>query len=128
MTTYSAGFVAKRLQTVMNAWANISPDKSFSGMTLEQFKAAVKPSLDLRDRETVVKAGLKDVRSQRLVTDEASMKQLLMVVNAVKGDPSEGENGSLYSAMGYVPKYARRSGLTRKGATTAPTTQTATNN
>ena len=128
MTTYSASYVTRKLQIVINAWTNISPEKSFSGMTLDQFKATVKPSLDLRDRETAARSEMKDIRTQRPVVDAASMEQLLLVVNAVKGDPAAGENSSLYSAMGYVPKYARRSGLTRKGETTAPNTQTATSN
>jgi hypothetical protein len=41
-----------------------------------------------------------------------------LVVNAIKGDPDEGEDGPLYSALGYVPESARLSGLTRKGQTT----------
>jgi hypothetical protein len=36
------------------------------------------------------------------------------IVNAVKGDPEEGEDGPLYAAMGYVPASQRSTGLTRK--------------
>jgi len=39
---------AQKLQKVIDAWTTLRPTKSFSGMTLEQFKAKVKPSLDLR--------------------------------------------------------------------------------
>ena len=35
-------------------------------------------------------------------------------MNAVKGDPSEGQNGELYGAMGYVPKNKRSTGLVRQ--------------
>ena len=35
------------------------------------------------------------------------------MVNAVKGDPAEGDNGELYEAMGYVRKSERHSGLHR---------------
>ena len=123
-TKQSAKYVASKLEKVTNAWTTIRPDKSFAGMTLDQFKATVKPSLDLRDKETDLRNGLKDVRTQRPVVDAGSLDQTLLVVNAVKGDPAEGENGTLYAAMGYVPKYAKRSGLTRKGQTTAPAAPT----
>jgi hypothetical protein len=39
------------------------------------------------------------------------------IVNAVKGDPEEGEDGELYSAMGYVRRSDRSSGLTRRRGT-----------
>jgi hypothetical protein len=35
-------------------------------------------------------------------------------VDSVKGHPKFGENSPLYSAMGYVPKSERSSGLTRR--------------
>ena len=125
-TTHSAKYVAKKLQKVIDAWTTVRPDKSFAGMTLDQFKATIKPSLDLRDKDTTLRNGLKDVRTQRPLVDAGSMDNTLLVVNAVKGDPAEGENGSLYATMGYVPKYAKRSGLTRKGQTTTPVAQNAT--
>ena len=39
---------------------------------------------------------------------------MLLVVNAVKGDPAEGEDGELYEAMGYVRKSERSTGKTNK--------------
>ena len=43
------------------------------------------------------------------------------MVNAVKGDPEEGDNGELYEAMGYVRRSERSSGLHRgKQASPAP--------
>src|ERR1035437_5898979 len=79
----------------------------------------------LRDKDTTLRNGLKDGRTQRPLVDAGSMDHTLLVVNAVKGDPAEGENGSPYATMGYVPKYAKRSGLTRKGQTTTPVAQNA---
>ena len=116
--------VAVKLQKVIDAWTTLRPTKSFAGMTLEQFKVKVQPSLDSRDQLTIVRTQATDHRTQRLLSDDASLGLAQLVVNSVKGDPNEGEDGSLYAAMGYVPKSARRSGLTRKGATTAPVVQT----
>ena len=124
MPTHSPKKVAGKLQKLIDAWTTLRPTKSFAEMTLEQFKAKVQPSLDTRDQLVTVRTQATDHRTQRLLSDDASLGLVQLVVNSVKGDPNEGEDGSLYAAMGYVPKNARRSGLTRKGATTAPVVQT----
>ena len=49
------------------------------------------------------------------------MKQVNLVVNAVKGDPTEGEDGEFYAAMGYIRKSDRASGKTNKKKSAAPT-------
>ena len=125
MATHNPKRTANKLQKVIDAWTTIRPTKSFAGMTLEQFKAQVQPSLAARDQLTTLQSQATDSRTQRRQSDSASLELAQLVVNSVKGDPAEGENGSLYAAMGYVPKSERRSGLTRKGQTTPPD-QTAT--
>jgi hypothetical protein len=109
-----------KLQKLIDAWTTLRPTKSFGGMTLEQFKTQVQPSLAARDQLVTLCNQTTDNRTQRQQSDDASLELAQLVVNSVKGDPAEGENGSLYAAMGYVPKSARRSGLTRKGQTTPP--------
>jgi hypothetical protein len=116
--------VAAKLQKVIDAWGTIRPTKSFASMTLDQFKAKVQPSLTARDQLTSLRSQATDSRIQRQQSDASSLNAALLVVNAVKGDPDEGENGSLYTAMGYIPKSERRSGLTRKGQTAPPVTVT----
>jgi hypothetical protein len=127
MATHNPKRTANKLQKIVDAWTTIRPTKTFAGMTLEQFKAQVQPSLAARDQLTTLQSQATDSRTQRRQSDSASLELAQLVVNSVKGDPAEGENGSLYTAMGYVPKSARRSGLTRKGQTTPPV-QTATAN
>ena len=127
MPTQSPKKVAAKLQQVIDAWTTIRPAKSFSGMTLEQFKAKVQPSLAARDQLTTLRTQSTDSRVQRHQSDDASLGLAQLVVNAVKGDAEEGEDGPLYAAMGYVTKSQRRSGLTRKGQTT-PAVQTAVAN
>ena len=120
MPTHNPKRVANKLQKLIDAWTTLRPATSFAGMTLEQFGAQVKPSLDARGQLTTLRSQATDSRTQRHQSDDASMELAQLVVNSVKGDPAEGENGSLYAAMGYIPKSARRSGLTRKGQTTPP--------
>lgn len=127
MPTHSPKRVAEKLQKVVDAWETLRSTKSFAGMTLEQFKAKVQPSLDVRGQLTTLLSQLKDYRTQRHVSDHASLDLAQMVVNSVKGDPEEGETSGLYAAMGYVPKNQRRSGLTRKGQSTSPTVAAAVN-
>jgi hypothetical protein len=120
MPTHNPKRVAAKLQKVVDAWTTLRPAKTFAGMTLEQFKTTVQPSLATRDQLVTLSNQATDNRTQRQQSDAASLEAAHLVVNSVKGDPAEGENGSLYAAMGYVPKNARRSGLTRKVSTTPP--------
>ena len=120
MATQNPKRTANKLQKLIDAWTTLRPTKSFGGMTLEQFKTQVQPSLAARDQLVTLCNQTTDNRTQRQQSDGASLGLAQLVVNSVKGDPAEGENGSLYAAMGYVPKSARRSGLTRKGQTTPP--------
>jgi hypothetical protein len=66
----------------------------------------------------------RDSGPERDTADVESNKQVLLVVNAVKGDPAEGEDGELYEAMGYVRKSERSTGKTNK-TKPAPVTATA---
>jgi hypothetical protein len=125
MPTHNPKRVAVKLQKVIDAWGTLRPTKTFAGMTLDQFKAQVQPSLSARDQLTTVQSQAKDNRQLRHESDSTSLDLAQLVVNSVKGDPAEGESGGLYAAMGYVPKNQRRSGLTRKGSTTTPVTTVA---
>ena len=126
MSKHNAKRVAVKLQQVIDAWTALRPAKSFGGMTLEQFKAKLQPSLDTRDQLSALKTQTVTSKVQMHQNDTASLDTTQLVVNAVKGDPEEGEDGPLYAAMGYVPKSQRRSGLTRKGQTATATAQAGT--
>ena len=127
MPTHNPKRVANRLQKVVDAWETLRPTKTFAGMTLEQFKAKVQPSLDARVQLTTAKNQARDYLTQRHQSDSASFELAQLVVNSVKGDPEEGETSGLYAAMGFVPKNERRSGLTRKGQATSPAVAAAVN-
>ena len=83
-------------------------------MTLAQFKAAVKPSYDTRERIATLEDQLSSEKTARDNADDESLRLAQVVVNGVVGDPAEGPDGDLYEAMGYVRRSDRRSGLTRK--------------
>jgi len=114
---------AQKIADVVSAWQTLRPAKVFAGMTLDEFKLKVKPSVDARNQIDTLENQMIAAQDQRDSADIESLKQVGFVVNAVKGDPAEGEDGELYEAMGYVRKSERKSGLTRKknGTTPAPT-------
>ena len=104
----------ERLASVLKAWKDLRPAKSFAGMTLAQFTTKVQPSLDARVQIDTLDNQMTAAMDERDIADVETNKQLLLVVNAVKGDPAEGEDGELYDAMGYVRKSERKSGKTNK--------------
>ncbi len=104
----------EKLASVLQAWKDLRPTKTFAGMTLAQFTAKVQPSLDARAQIDTLENQLTAAMDERDTADVETIKQVLLVVNAVKGDPTEGEDGELYDAMGYVRKSERASGLTQK--------------
>lgn len=112
----------EKIATVLKAWEDLRPAKSFAGMTLDQFKAAIKPSLDARDAIGTLENQLIAAADQRDDADLVSMKQVALVVNAVKGDITEGEDSDLYEAMGFVRKSERSTGKTNKTPKPKPPT------
>ena len=105
--------VATKALEVMAAWEKMRPDKQLYGLTLDAYKLAAKPYLDARAEIADLDARSAHAISKR---DAAAGPLLLIVqgvVNAVKGDPTEGQDGELYAAMGYVPKSQRSTGLVR---------------
>ncbi len=111
---YNPKAAEDRLQEVLHAWETLRPTKLFAGMTLSGFKTKVQPSLDARQRMAQLESELVAAKAWRDSVDLHSNNYGLLIVNAVKGDPDEGENGELYAAMGYIRKDARLSGLTRR--------------
>lgn len=107
----------KKLDAVVKAWTEEASEASFASMTLARFKEAVQQSYDARAKVDRGERMAEEGANERADADVVSNDKLLLVVNAVKGDPNFGENSDLYEAMGYVRKTERRSGLTRKKKT-----------
>ncbi len=111
--------VAAKFGKVLAAWETLRSGKSFARLTLAQFRAVIQSASDVREEIKTLENQLLAAQDRRAAADREATRRALQVVNSVKGDPAEGEDGELYEAMGYVRKSARQSGLTRKkGATT----------
>ena len=113
----------EKLNKLATAWQDLAADKSFAGMTLAEYNTNVKPSLDARDAVQTAEAQMMDALNRRQTADVESLGITLLVVNSIKGDPSLGEDSSLYEAAGYVRKSERKSGLSRKAKTAVTPTK-----
>ncbi len=110
---------AERLNRLADAWENLAKDKVFGGMTLTQFRTAIKPSFDARAKIDTLNHELLVAQDERDDADKTSQAKAQLVVNGVNGDVEFGPDSALYEAMGYVRKSERRTGLTRKKKTDA---------
>jgi hypothetical protein len=102
-----------RILAIIAGWEEHAADASFAGLTLAQFKAKVKASLDARADLTGLAMQAAAARVERENGDVISEEVATNVVNSVKGDPNHGENSALYASFGYIRKADRKSGLTR---------------
>lgn len=109
--------VATRVLQVLEAWERMRSWKSFFGLTLEAFKLRAKPFLDARNELATLESQIAHAVSKRDAAAKTLIGVTRGVVNGVKGDPDEGENGELYSAMGFVPMNQRSTGLVRRAKT-----------
>jgi hypothetical protein len=106
-----------KIDEVVTAWTTLAPTSEFGGMTLEQFKALIKPSDDTRQVISTLDQQMTAAINARDAADDESLAKVKLVVNGVVGDPEFGPDSALYEAMGYVRESERKSGLTRKGKT-----------
>jgi hypothetical protein len=105
---------ATRVTEVAGGWLKIRPKKKLYGMTLEEYRQVVKPYTEALAEVAAMEDGLVHAKAKRDLAAGPAMKITKCIVNAVKGDPEEGEDGALYAAMGYVPSSQRSTGLTRR--------------
>ncbi len=104
----------EKMMEILTAWQNMRAGKTFGGMTLEDFAKQVEKSMAPRRRLIEIADEEIEQQTVRDTEDVVTMEKVQFIVNGVKADPEEGEDGALYEAMGYVRKSERKSGLTRK--------------
>ena len=95
------------LLTTIREWERLRPERSFFGLTLEQFKQLVQPSLETRAELKAIEQRRSILIKRRDAADVRSFRAQRGVIYAIQGDPAEGGNGELYVAMGRVPWSAR---------------------
>ena len=111
--------LTERLSTLVEIWTELRPTKSFLGMTLEQFKAAVGPSLDARARLATASKQVEEAMVDRDNADQEAAVLVDRLTAAFVAEEADGYNGVLYAKLGYVRKADRSSGLTRRSSAAA---------
>jgi hypothetical protein len=111
---------AERVGIFQAAWREIAAEASFAGMTLAEFETKTAPLAQSIQRLQALDAQYAAELKARDEADAAARETMRLIANAVRGDPSFGEDSALYRAMGFVPLSERQSGLTRKAAAAPP--------
>ena len=100
--------LATKAERFADAWGQFFPNKIFPGLTLERFRETFKPCRDVRVELAQLASQRKTLLFRRRNLDKAAHPILGRVFLAVRADPEAGEDSSMFSAMGYVPKHRRR--------------------
>ena len=103
----------EKLRKMINSWEQLAPTKKFA-VTLDEFKAGLKPSFDVREAIADLDEQRTKAFDDRDDFDDASMELAQRVVNAILADESEGKNSSLLEGFGRIRDSEKKSGLTRK--------------
>jgi hypothetical protein len=103
----------ERILTVIRAWQALAPRESFSGMSLAQFKTAVRPSIAARKDIADLQQRIRIKIQRRDTSDTRSFELITRLGFAVKGDPAHGRDSALCSAIGYTRETERRSRIRR---------------
>jgi len=111
--------IEDKIRRMISGWESLAPTKSYFGMTLEQFKTTMQPSVATRELIRDLENQLTHAINQRDAADEVSLTKMQGVVAGVNADPTEGPDSSLIEAFGYTRKSERKSGLSRKGGSDA---------
>ena len=120
----STNYQTNKIGQVIAAWETSAADKSFAGMTLDEFKKAVQPALNVHESVTGARSGWVEARKTEDDAIVAAYKLALRVVSGVKSDPALGDDSPLYSAMGYVRASDRKNPKRKPEATTTASTPT----
>jgi hypothetical protein len=112
--------LAARADRIADSWQRFFPTKTFSGLTLEQFRETVKPCREVRVELARLALQRRTLLFRRRKHDLAGHPVILRIVNAVRADPEVGEDSPMYSAMGYVPRHRRRKPGRKRKANASP--------
>lgn len=113
--------IYEKAQTVVKAWESMRPNKAFFRMTLDDFRNVIAPSGEAREGLADLETQTQKALTRRTQADRITRRAVIRIVNGVKGDPDEGEDGELLRAMGYLPHTARSSitSMARRNASRA---------
>lgn len=119
MTYRKKRHIEDRIVVSIAAWRALSPESSFSGMTLAQAEASLAPPIDLREQILALEKEVEGLKMQRIDEDTAANKLLDAIVSSIKGDLDHGKDSALYRSFGYI-RQSERKPRSRKVTPVAP--------
>ena len=106
MAKVTPGKVEETYERFIAAWENLTPTKVFGGLTLDQFKATVKPSSDARKSVKDAQIVLEGAIEGRDNADQATLSAMDAVKKSVIADPTVGgDDGALRRRPTSRPPY-----------------------
>jgi hypothetical protein len=106
--------IEEKYKRILSAWKNLATDKTFGGITIEQFEAQIEKSNSHRQRIDILDHEMKDAQASREAEDRETLKTCDLIVKNVLADLEYGDDSVLYEKMGYIRRSDRKSGLIRK--------------
>lgn len=103
-----------QIKRITDAWTELAPNAIFGSMTLAQYIAAVKPSVDARLLIDKMDEDKTQVIVGRDKSDVLSEVKNAAAIKGMVGDINYGDDSALYEKCGYIRKSQRKTGLTRK--------------
>lgn len=104
------------IEITEQAWSTIAPEETFFGLTLDQYRAKVRPVYDLRAEGAELDRRRAGNVAMLNDADAAALRLTRNIGGSVKAHPKYGEDSPLYAAMGYIRRSERKSGLKRPRA------------
>ena len=93
---------------ILSAWEQFRPQKTYSGLTLQQAREAMSPCLAVREEIRQLNIQLQSAFARRKRVDAAAGRILRRVVYCVRADPEDGMDCAMYATMGFVTAYQHR--------------------
>ena len=104
----------KRLRKALSAWEHLRPNRTYSGITLTEFRQVVQACLDARAEIDESRLRLRDALTKRDHSDFRALRLRKRLGFGLQGDPDEPQPSDFYVAMGYTPIEMRRRPRRRK--------------
>lgn len=104
----------KLLRKTLAAWELLRPTRSYSKVTLEEFRQAVRACIEARAELDDSRLRLSQALTKREHSDFRAMRLRERLGFGIQAHPDEPQPSDLHVAIGYAPIELRRRGRRRK--------------
>src|SRR5262245_3307859 len=102
MARISPAAQLERILQAIRAWKLHATDRKCWGMTLAEFEAKAKPSLDADAAVTRLRGELRIALEQRRISNSRMLRLVYHVGQSVRGNPDFGADSLLLEDLGYT--------------------------